>query len=254
MMQVVILGSGNVAVHLYATMRSLDTIDIVQCYNRRNIVLHPDQEPSLITSDISKIKEADLYIIAVSDVSIEEVSEELQFTNRFVVHTSGSVPMTAIHDKHRRGVFYPLQSFSSDTQIDFTTVPICIEAEHEEDYSVLQDLARSLSNKVYPISSEQRKTIHLAAVFVNNFTNHLYHIGKEICDQQDIPFEILHPLIQETSSKIVSISPKEAQTGPAKRNDTTTLHKQIEALKNPLYKVLYKSFTKSIQKTHGKEL
>ncbi|WP_378187614.1 Rossmann-like and DUF2520 domain-containing protein [Aquimarina sp. W85] len=254
MIRVIIIGSGNVAMHLYRAMKAVNTIDIIQCYNRRNSTLHPDQKSSSVTSDISKLKEADIYIIAVSDISIATVSKQLQFTGRLVVHTSGSVDMSMIDNSQRKGVLYPLQSFSSHNHVDFSTVPICIESTYKEDYAILEKLARSLSKKVYSISSEQRKTIHLAAVFVNNFTNHLYHIGKEICIEKNIPFDILHPLIQETSSKILAMSPKDAQTGPAKRNDTTTLNQQIESLTDPIYKELYKSITKSIQHTYGKEL
>ncbi|TYP74296.1 Rossmann-like and DUF2520 domain-containing protein [Aquimarina intermedia] len=254
MIRVILLGSGNVAVHLYEAIQAMNTFTVIQCYNRRGMLLHPNQEPGVVTSDFSKIKEADLYIIAVSDTAISDVSENLQFENRLVVHTSGSVAMNAIHDKHRKGVLYPLQSFSINKPVDFTTIPMCLEAEQEDDYYILQQLAEGLSQHVYAITSAQRKTIHLAAVFVNNFTNHLYQIGKEICDQHQVPFEILQPLIQETSAKIVSTSPLEAQTGPARRYDQATIRKQLEALTNPLYKALYENFTKSIQNTHGEEL
>jgi predicted short-subunit dehydrogenase-like oxidoreductase (DUF2520 family) len=121
-----------------------------------------------------------------------------------------------------------------------------LEAEHINDYKVLEKLAKSIGKKIYSINSEQRKTLHVAAVFVNNFTNHLYKIGNDICKENKVPFEILQPLIKETASKIEHLSPKEAQTGPAIRNDKKTIQNHLNLLNQNQQKI-YKTLTKSIQ-------
>jgi predicted short-subunit dehydrogenase-like oxidoreductase (DUF2520 family) len=155
--------------------------------------------------------------------------------------------------KNRRAVFYPLQTFSKEKPIDFKSVPVCLEAENENDLQILKQLAHSISNAVYEINSEQRKALHVAAVFVNNFVNYLYQMGNEICDANAIPFEILKPLIQETANKIATLSPKNAQTGPAKRNDLKTIAAHEEFLKDENQAAIYKLLTQSLQ-NNGKKL
>ena len=124
------------------------------------------------------ILDADIYIIAVNDDSITTVSQYFKNISGLVVHTSGSMPLSVLPTSVRRGVFYPLQTISKDRKIDFSKVPICIEAEKSEDYELLRELANAISDQVQIMTSDQRKSVHLAAVFVNNFTNHLYHIGN----------------------------------------------------------------------------
>ena len=130
---------------------------------------------------------------------------------------------------------------------------LCLEAENENDYKTLELLAKTISNKVYNISSEQRKSLHVAAVFVSNFVNHMYVIGSDVCETNNVPFEVLQPLIQEVANKITTLSPKDAQTGPALRNDTKTIEKHIEFLKDSNYQDIYKLLTQSIQNV-AKEL
>ena len=149
--------------------------------------------------------------------------------------------------------FYPLQTFSKNKEINFREVPICLEAEKETDFQLLNIVAQSVSEKVFCIDSNQRKSLHVAAVFVCNFVNHLYQIGNEICEENKVPFEILHPLILETANKITALSPKEAQTGPAKRNDTKTINAHLNLLTNETQKEIYKLLTKSII-DNGKKL
>ncbi|WP_109300129.1 Rossmann-like and DUF2520 domain-containing protein [Aquimarina sp. AU474] len=254
MIKVVILGGGNVAQHLYTALSSQKLVDIVQCYNRKGITLHPDQNNNKIVTDLNKIVLANIYILAVSDDAIEEISTNLPFQNRFVVHTSGSVPMSTIKDTNRKGVFYPLQTFSKNTTVDFTKIPFCIEAESKDDKQLLKKLASFLSPKVYEISSEQRNILHVSAVFVNNFTNYLFSVGNDICDEHEIPFEILHPLIQETAQKIQKIIPDKAQTGPAIRNDLETIQRHLNILTDNTQKEIYQTLTRSIQSKYGKKL
>lgn len=247
MIKVVLIGSGNVAQHLIQVLLQTKEVSLVQAFARNSShLLHLLPDDKIIT-DYQKITEADLYIISVSDNAISEVSEHLPFKNRLVVHTSGSSKLSILNDKNRKGVFYPLQTFTKGKEIDFAPIPICLEAENEADYQLLEKLGNCISQKVVRINSEQRKSLHVAAVFVCNFVNHLYHIGNDICEQNDVPFEVLHPLIQETAHKITEISPRDAQTGPALRNDTKTIEKHLDFLENTEYKKLYQLLTQSIQ-------
>ncbi|CAM3858478.1 MULTISPECIES: Rossmann-like and DUF2520 domain-containing protein [Flavobacterium] len=247
MIKVVIIGSGNVAQHLLKVMLNTEEVTIVQVFARSKESISHLIVENQITSTYNDIKEADVYIISVSDNAIAEVASNLPFKNRLVVHTSGTSELSVLDNKNRKGVFYPLQTFSRSKAVDFSTIPICLETENERDYAILKALADLISKKAYAISSEQRKSLHVAAVFVCNFVNHLYQIGNEICNENKVPFEILQPLIIETANKITQLSPKEAQTGPALRNDTKTIEKHMDFLQESNYKELYKLLTQSIQ-------
>ncbi|MCW2118455.1 Rossmann-like and DUF2520 domain-containing protein [Flavobacterium sp. 7A] len=257
MVKVVVIGSGNLAQHLIVAIQEAEqsekSIQLIQVYARTvdNIAhLVPKQH---IISDFQQLKEADVYIIAVSDNAINTVASQLPFNNKLVVHTSGAMPMDTLDSKNKKGVFYPLQTFTKNKKVAFETIPICLETENEADYMSIKLLANAISNKTYNINSVQRKALHVAAVFVNNFTNHLYQIGEEICDEHQLPFEILHPLIQETAAKIRSISPQQAQTGPAIRKDSKTIIAHETLLTHSKQKQLYKILTQSIQ-DNGKKL
>ena len=139
-----------------------------------------------------------------------------------------------------------LQTFSLEKKVDFNEVPFCLEAENKKDEEQLVELANLISKKIYTINSEQRKALHVAAVFVNNFTNYLYKIGNDICKEHQVPFDILLPLIKETASKIEVLSPEKAQTGPAIRNDKKTIKNHLDLLNKEQQKI-YKMITKSIQ-------
>ena len=254
MISVIIIGAGNVATHLYKAFNTAEGIVVKQWYNRSIEQLQPFKNDVEITNDISSLKAADVYIIAVSDDAIGDLSEALPFNNRLVVHTSGSVSMHDLDKKNERGVFYPLQTFSKDVDLKFSEVPICIEIEHKSNFQILKDLASAIGSAHYKVNSEQRSVLHLAAVFVNNFTNQLYRIGHEITESKSADFNILKPLIKETANKIETLSPYLAQTGPAKRNDKRTLKKHLKALEKDIHKDIYELLTKSIKQTHGKKL
>jgi predicted short-subunit dehydrogenase-like oxidoreductase (DUF2520 family) len=257
MVKVVIIGSGNVAQHLIAAFKNAQIlgsdIDLIQVYSRQTASVSHLLNLDQITNDLDTLAEADLYIIAVSDNVIGAISSQLPFKNRLVVHTSGSVPLHALDEDNRKGVFYPLQTFTKNKAVDFKIIPICLESENATDYQLLDKVAKSISEKVFAINSEQRKALHVAAVFVNNFTNHLYQIGQEICEENQVPFEILKPLIAETANKIMVLSPEEAQTGPAKRNDSITIEAHETFLSNENHLKIYKILTQSIQE-NGKKL
>jgi predicted short-subunit dehydrogenase-like oxidoreductase (DUF2520 family) len=253
MIKIVIIGSGNVAQHLITAFKKADGIDLVQVFARKKESLLHLLGSQFIIDDFNSLEEADVYIIAVSDNAITEVSTQFPFQNRLVVHTSGSIAMDELSNRNRKGVFYPLQTFSKIKEIDFSAIPICLETEIEKDYPILETVARAISSKNYAISSKQRKAIHVSAVFVCNFVNHLYQIGNEICIENNIPFAILKPLIEETASKIETLSPIDVQTGPAKRNDSQTINTHLNFLTNENQKEIYKLLTKSII-DHGKKL
>lgn len=251
MITVTILGAGNVATHLYKAFTKANNITVSQWYNRSLKLLNHYKNEVDITDDLNHLKEADVYILAVSDDAVAELSEKLPFENKIVVHTSGSVNVHDLDKKHNRGVFYPLQSFSKTAQLDFANVPICIETVNKPDYHILKALALAIGSPVKKVNSDQRQVLHLAAVFVNNFTNQLYRIGHEITESEGAEFDLLKPLILETAKKIQDLSPYKAQTGPAKRNDKKTLKKHLSILNNQDHKAIYNLLTKSIQKTHN---
>jgi predicted short-subunit dehydrogenase-like oxidoreductase (DUF2520 family) len=247
MITVSIIGSGNVAYHLICAFKKLDTIRLVQICARNITNIEKLVDSKQIVSSPQHLKPVDVCLIAISDDAVAEMSELIPFQNKIVAHTSGTLPITALSKKNRRAVFYPLQTFSRVRSVDFSTIPICLETEFHEDYEVLQTLAHVLSEKTYPINSEQRRALHVAAVFVNNFVNQMYQVGFEICAENNISFEILKPLINETAEKIKLMTPLEAQTGPAKRNDEKTIKSHLDFLQNKERQALYKLLTQTIQ-------
>ena len=253
MIKVVLIGSGNVAQHLIKAFAKSAIIDVIQVFSRQKEAVTSLLDSNKITDNFNDLAEADLYIIAVSDDAIATVSSQLPFENRLVVHTSGSVPLDALDNKNRKGSFYPLQTFSKKAEVDFSQIPVFLESENEADFELLQKVANIISHKVYKINSEQRKALHVSAVFVNNFVNHLYQIGNEICIKNNVPFEVLKPLILETANKVMKLSPKEAQTGPAIRNDKQTIASHLDFLLDENQKNIYKTLTQSIQ-NNGKKL
>lgn len=252
MIKISIIGSGNVAQHLITAFNKSEEVQIVQIFSRKKPINSFAPEIEWIT-DWEKLLPVDVFIIAVSDDAIAEVSQKITLINQLVVHTSGSVALEKISNHNRRGVFYPLQTFTKGKEVDFSKIPICIETEFSADLEVLRKLAQKLSQKTFLINSEQRKALHVAAVFVNNFVNHLYQLGNEICQENQIPFGVLEALINETASKIATLTPQEAQTGPAKRNDQLTIDAHLKFLENDFTKQsIYKLLTQSIQENEQK--
>ena len=253
MISVIVLGTGNVGTHLIKTFLNTQNVVLAQVFSRKKSSLIPFKNKVATTISIRDLKEADVYIIAISDDAIPEFSSQLHYKNKLIVHTSGSASINALKNKGDKGVFYPLQTFSKKYDVDFSSIPICIETEKENNIQLLKKLAKSISNNVYLIDSEQRKRLHVAAVYSNNFVNHLCKISHDICKEHLIPFEILHPLIIETAQKITSNNPMDIQTGPAHRNDTKTINTHLELLSGEQKKI-YQLLTESIQKTYGEKL
>jgi predicted short-subunit dehydrogenase-like oxidoreductase (DUF2520 family) len=253
MVRLSIIGSGNVAQHLIQAFSKSPDTELVQVFSRKPEAVSHLIPIERVTSNLSELKPVDITIIAVSDDAIEAISKQLPFEGQLIVHTSGSIAMETLDSKNRKGVFYPLQTFSKSKEVDFKTIPICLEAENDADFQTLVNVAKAVSQSINSVNSEQRKALHIAAVFVSNFTNHLYQIGSEICIENHLPFDILKPLIQETANKILTLPPSEAQTGPAKRRDTQTINAHLNFLTDETQKEIYKMLTKSII-DNGKKL
>ncbi len=252
MKSIVLLGTGNVATNLYRALKKTQNFKIIQVFNHNPASLK-NFETVPGTSKFEEILPADIYIIAVKDDQILNVSEKLNAGDALVVHTAGGISIDLLNTHRRTGVFYPLQTFSKARPIEFANIPICIESNNINDLQLLEVLASELGGKFFHINSIQRKSLHVAAVFVSNFVNYLYTEANQICNRNDIPFEILVPLIRETAHKVSLMDPREAQTGPAKRNDLKVIEAHLEQL-NPEQKKIYSLLTQSIQNLHGKEL
>ena len=202
MISVVILGAGNVATQLFKAFNKADNIIVNQWFNRTLKSIEIYKSSVDITNNLSNLKDADIYILSVSDDAIAELSTQLPFEDKLVVHTSGSVGVYDLDKKHKRGVLYPLQTFSKHVLMDFTNVPICIETIDKKSYPLLKELAVSIGSPTKKVNSDQRSVLHLAAVFVNNFTNQLYRVGHEITESYGAEFNLLKPLILETAKKV----------------------------------------------------
>ncbi len=251
MISVTILGAGNVGTHLFKAFKKSNQVSVKQWFNRNLDAISTYSNEVDIMDDLTSLVEADIYIITVSDEAVAKISSELPFENRLVVHTAGSVNIHDLDKKNKRGVFYPLQSISKNAVLDFAKVPIGIETIDKKDYHILKELALAIGSPVKKINGDQRKVLHLAAVFVNNFTNQMYRIAHEITESQAAEFDLLKPLILETANKVQDMSPYMAQTGPAKRGNLKTIKKHLALLEKEQHKDIYKLITKSIQDTHG---
>lgn len=200
-------------------------------------------------------EETDIIIIAVPDRNLETVLNNLVCSSEtLVVHTAGSIGMNVFPEKiSKSGVFYPLQTFSGERKISFSDLPFLIEASDKQCLAVLKELAESIGGKVYYADSESRILIHLAAVFINNFTNHMLAQGLEISKKAGFQFDILMPLLKETVAKAMELGPEKSQTGPAVRNDRNTIEKHLELLSfTPDLQKMYDVITKSIIRYHNK--
>jgi predicted short-subunit dehydrogenase-like oxidoreductase (DUF2520 family) len=251
-MRITIIGSGNVATHLAAAFKNAGH-RIVQVYSRdmQNAALLAYHVKAEAIDNLSQIDaETDIFIIAVKDDAIGLVAEQLAPHQKLMVHTSGATDLyTLLAFSDNVGVFYPLQTFSKSKEVNFRTVPLCIEAADQGIAKQLKELAQTISNSVCDIDSPQRKTLHLAAVFACNFPNYLYNIAQQILIQHDLNFDLLRPLILETAEKVQNNLPVAVQTGPAVRNDETTMNNHLQLLQgNPDLQQLYTLLSQGIIK------
>ena len=196
--------------------------------------------------------EADAYIIAVKDSALAEVIPAVTKgrEHQVFMHTAGSMPMSMFQGMARHyGVFYPMQSFSKERPVDFAEIPTFIEANDEKAMQVIRRLAESITERIYPLSSDDRQYLHLAAVFACNFVNHCYAMSAEILEQHGMSFDVMLPLIDETARKVHQLHPQEAQTGPAVRYDENVIRHQIQLLReHPFMKDLYERMSLNIHR------
>ncbi|WP_257666433.1 Rossmann-like and DUF2520 domain-containing protein [Parapedobacter tibetensis] len=251
-MDVILLGSGNVATHLGKALTEVGH-RIAQVYSpsKTNAELLAEALKAKAIDNLADVdSQADAYIIAVKDDAIAQVASQLPtHLKGLVVHTAGSVDATvlAAYTMHY-GVLYPLQTFSKAKAVDFSSIPLAIEGADEATYVQLENLASSLSNRVFPCDSKQRLSLHVAAVFACNFTNYLYSISADILYEHNLDFDVIRPLILETAEKVMIHLPEDVLTGPAVRNDRGTIEKHLEMLEgHPDLKELYARMSKQLR-------
>jgi predicted short-subunit dehydrogenase-like oxidoreductase (DUF2520 family) len=245
-----IVGTGNVAHHLGKALRH-SGVTVTSVYGRNQSAAQElaAKLDCLVEPTLTELQ-GDLILLCVSDDAILDLIKDLS-DDRRIAYTSGSVPLSAFPKKGELGVFYPLQTFSKHRDIDLSKVPFLIEAHSEKFQSELMQLASMISEKVIYANSQDRLHYHISAVFVNNFVNHLFALGKAHSDNHGLDWEVLKPLIHETVAKINSLEPLAAQTGPALRNDQDTIHRHLGEL-NGIPKEVYALITQSIQQSSKK--
>ena len=253
MLSVVVIGTGNVARQLCQAWTKHPKVKVLQVIGRKE-----SQQPRFEGIPISNFgainPDADYYIIAVSDKAISSVYQQIKHHNKLIVHTSGSIAMDALISHSRRGVFYPLQTFSKGREVDLSTTPFLLECIEDDDREKLEQLAMTLSDNIHWIDSATRRHIHLSAVYLNNFVNHLIYLSQKQCNEMDLDPGILNPLLQETVAKAIDFGPYEAQTGPARRGDDEVTRQHLQMLEDPLQREVYSIISQSIQSTYENEL
>ncbi|MCL2313519.1 MAG: DUF2520 domain-containing protein [Firmicutes bacterium] len=233
-MRIVFIGAGNLSTHFSKALQNAG-FEIAQVYSRTKSsakILAEILQTSYTTDILKVTRDATLYIVSICDDAINTVSNCLMPIEGLVVHTSGSVSINVFSTKFKNfGVIYPLQTFSKKRKIDFSNIPFFLEANSQENLQSLLTVAKSISDKVYIATSEERMKLHLAAVFGCNFVNHLYQLSYQIAHQAGFDFDVLSPLIYETALKaIFSGNPKALQTGPAVRKDHKVMQKHLDYL------------------------
>ena len=257
--KIVIIGSGNVATH-FAKLLVKKGHEIVQLVGRNEETLKKISLKYLISyvTDFKLINpNADIYLICVSDDEIKKVAKQLNLIDKLVLHTSGSVSLkTILKTSAKTGVLYPLQTFSKDDKMKWSKIPLLIEGSNKEVEKEIVEFAQSISKKVIVLNSQQREKMHLAAVMVNNFSNHLYTLANDFLEKEKIThFKLLFPLMQQTVKKTKKIKPISAQTGPAKRNDKKVISTHLSILKkHPETSKIYSCISESISNYHHGKL
>lgn len=237
-MKIIIIGSGNVGTNLEAAFRRAK-LDVTLVSSRGDFTDLPTT--------------ADVYFYTVADNAVQHIINKVHVHTRAMhLLTSGTLPLTLFgSDKPHCGIFYPFMTFSKARILeDFSNIPIFIEARNIDDIAAIYSLSLSLSTHVYEASQADREKLHVAGVFVNNFTNCLYRCAQDILKGTSIPFSSLLPLIDETAAKVHVMSPAEAQTGPARRGDHAVMTHHLSLLKEEEDKQLYKLLSKKIEKQH----
>lgn len=249
---IVFIGAGNLAVNLAQALYEKGA-EIVQIYSRTEESarqLAERMNAAWVTDLKEVIANASLYIVSLKDSAFVELLPQIVAgkDGALFVHTAGSIPMDIWEGKTSRyGVLYPMQTFSKQRAVDFKKIPFFIESAKKEDTELLKSIASLLSDKILEADSRQRRSLHLAAVFACNFTNHMYVLAADLLDRYGLPFEVMLPLIDETASKVHQLPPLKAQTGPAIRYDENVINKHLEMLTDdPAVKEIYQMLSESI--------
>lgn len=256
--QIVFIGAGNLATNLAKALYNKG-FRISQVYSRTKESARAlaQQVEADFTTCLEEINvSARLYIVSLKDSALEELLPTIvagKSPNALMVHTAGSLPMSIWEGYAAHyGVFYPMQTFSKQRQADFSQIPFFVEASSAADVELLKNVAGTLSERVYEANSEQRKSLHLAAVFCCNFTNHMYALSAKLLKKSDLPFDVMLPLIDETARKVHELEPKDAQTGPAMRYDKNVIGNHLQMLTDePEMQQLYELISRSIHETNG---
>ncbi|WP_300728108.1 Rossmann-like and DUF2520 domain-containing protein [uncultured Bacteroides sp.] len=250
--KIVLIGAGNVATHLGLALPDAG-YEVLQVYSRTETSARELGEKlgCTYTDKLDEVvSDADCYIVSIKDSALDEVLPKLVLRNRsaLFVHTAGSVPMDVWKGlASRYGVLYPMQTFSKQRAVDFSVVPFFIEANSADDLELLRKMAAGLGSKAYEATSEQRRYLHIAAVFACNFTNHMYAVAEHLLSVHGLPFEAMFPLIDETARKVHELSPVEGQTGPARRYDENVINRHLSMLSDePELARLYELISKNI--------
>lgn len=235
-MDVSFIGSGNLAWHLAPALDNAGYVvkEVFSPNPRHAEALTERLYQAEVKASVDfSTSVSTIFIIATSDDAIQDVATEIVLPDQaYLLHTSGSQPLSILQfaATDNIGVFYPLQTFSKSKRVDFKIIPIFIESNNEETDKVMMPLAQAISNNVRKITSEERKALHVAAVFASNFANHMLTLSKEILEKNGLNFDLLKPLIRETLNKSLTIGPENAQTGPAMRGDLEILNRHGEFL------------------------
>ncbi|MEI6766123.1 MAG: Rossmann-like and DUF2520 domain-containing protein [Bacteroidota bacterium] len=249
---VTVIGAGNVATHLAkALLGSGKVINCVYSRTQDSAVYLASRVSAKAITQLSQLPaDSDLYIIALPDAVVPSVISSIHLDGNLIVHTSGTLAADILANvSENYGVFYPFQTFSIGRALDFRHVPVCIESPKKENEVRLTELAQEITSSVSLVTSEKRALLHVAGVFACNFTNLNYVIAEEILRENNISFDLIKPLIRETASKVMGISPLKVQTGPAVREDRAIMDKHVELLASkPEYASLYNTLSKLIIK------
>lgn len=250
---IVVAGAGRIAWHLGKRLKSkgLPVAQVISRTAEHAEALGMALQCAWSTDWAEVLPNADWVIIAVSDDAIGAVGDQLaaHIPNALLTHTSGATPGHVLKDDASRyGVFYPLQSFSKERQPVWSKIPFCVDASSPEDVLFLRKMAKRIGNLVYQVNDAQRSVLHVAAVFANNFSNYCFSVAEKILDEADLPFEMLHPLMEETLAKAIQDAPSKMQTGPAVRGDRETIQKHLQLLQqHPDWQTIYSAISADIQ-------
>ncbi len=247
------IGAGNLATHL-STALVKNGFTILQVYSKteqsaKTLAEKVYSSYSIAVNNIDTT--ADIFVVALKDDAVDEVLSQIDFQNKLVIHCAGSLPLSVLEKYSSNfGVLYPLQTFSKNREVNFETIPLFVEASSKTNEELILSIARKISTNISVLNSEKRLILHVSAVFACNFVNYMYTVAADLLESNEIPFEVIRPLIMETAEKVMNVEPKKAQTGPAVRFDKNIMEKHQKLLNNKMYQELYMSLSKGIFEFH----